>query len=527
VKQLSHKPLESSGAHAGSEAEPLLHALASANERVFSTIAHQFVRRWTKAFGGDTTIETDDGLHLQFRTLFHQLYLRGFEEPTCLLFSDLGTAQIIPVIDSIRRSQGGAPILLACLTDAQEEIVSCLAPMNRVIAITRELLSMVLCGSPLRNRETLRQLIRTHVPLRRLHPYQTARPVFGDIFFGRTRESELLLEDENGWFLITGPSKIGKSSLLHQYRWKLRRDRSPRLLSSFYINLQPCAGRPVDEVARLFAMGFRDVPYTHEDLKFSELRSFLFSVVAPPRGPIEIIIDEADAVCHMDLLITVAEFAASSGSRLIVAGRSAVRRFWRRHSSTAFGRLRDLRFMALTPEDAWNLFAKPIEALGLRVEDEAVVREYVVRQTSRMPHLVQGCARSVIELAAELNTCVITPSMLHRGSDSFFDFGLLRSHLADLETDQARLAAVEILKGVRAGLYTAERVQAALRRHGVTLSISETTDICDDLVGNCLLTWENRNYGPPRWDICETAQHHSPYLESLRRECLDRLRIRL
>jgi hypothetical protein len=331
-----------------------------------------------------------------------------------------------------------------------------------------------------------------------------------------------LLHQERDSFLITGPSKIGKTSLLQHYRLTLMRDGEPRLARSFYVNLQPCKDADVDDIARYFAVSFRDLPYVSGELKFRDLRSFLFSVTAS-LGPIEIILDEADAVCHMGLLVTVAEFASTSRSRLIVIGRGEVRFHQRRHFATAFGRLRDMRISALSSDEAWALFARPIEALGFCFDSPDAIRENLIRQTSRMPHLIQGCARLLIESASEHGTDVITLAMLRRSHNSFIDFGVLRTHLDDLRSPLSRLAAIEMLGHFRHGDYAVERIQLALQEMGIELDASKTSDLCDDLVTNCLLTWDKSGYGPPRWDIYETAQRHPQYLSSLREECLSQL----
>lgn len=508
----------------GVSAEPVFRALAMSNRGSFPLLARQFIRRWGRALGAQVEIEGWDEVQMLFVTTFSGFYLRGFEEARCVLLPpwfDVSAHRKAVLLQ--KWCPSGEPALVVCPCEQMRNGISA-ALSGRVVALALGDISAARDRQTDANREALRRVIRTQMPLLRLQPYDTTRPVAGEMFFGRQQEQELLLHQQRDSFLLTGPSRIGKTSSLHHYHWSLRKEGDPRLARSFYVNLQPCLNWGADDVARFFAMSFRDVPYTQGELSFRELRSFLYSIVSSSGGPVEIILDEADAVCGTDLLLTVAEFAASSRSRLIVIGRGAVRRFWRRHQATSFGRLRDMRFQALQPDAAWQLFARPIAALGLRIESEETAREIVLRVTSRMPHLVQGFARSVVELAARIGTATITPAMLQRPHDSFFDFGLLRGHLDDLQSPLATLAAVEVLTGFRQGLYTAERIHAALRGHGFKLNTSEIADLCDDLVTNCVLTWSTAGYGPPRWDIAETAQRHPRFLEDIRQECLEQLR---
>ena len=504
--------------------EPLLHALAAAGPRDFAVLANQFVHRWSKALGTEAVFEPSDNPTVRFKTQFTGLYLRGFEEPHCVLIPPFIKPDDLSSLGILNGISAENSLLVLCPSAEHYPLVAAALPKGRTFILSPSGIAGILAGDVSRNRDVLRRTIREQVDdLRWLHTFDTTRPVAGEMFFGRRRELDLLRYQERDCFLITGPSKIGKSSLLYHYHWALLRNKDPRLSCSFYVDLQPCTGWHEDAVARFFATKFRDVPYTSRDLKFRELRSFLFTVQEKARSPIEIIIDEADAVCHMDLLLTVAEFATSSRSRLIVVGRGAVRRFWLKHQSTAFGRLRDLRFQVLSRDEAWHLFTRPIEALGLRLESPELIRELILRETSRMPHLIQHCARSVITLASEMSTDMITPTMLHRGRDSFFDFGILRTHLDDLHSDLARLAALNVLEGVRQGIHTPDKIQEILKGQGFTLSIGDVTYLCDDLVMNCLQTWDHSGYGPPRWDICETAQRHAAYLASIRQECLNRV----
>lgn len=506
----------------GGAGDSILQALATANSGNFPNLARHFIKRWSKALKAETITEEIDGSGAQFKTVLSGLYLRGFEEPGALLLPAFSTPTWVKFSERLRQFTSGDPPLLLCASEKLFEEVTNLLPKGRAAILSPQAIALVLSHDSTSSRNVLQHAIRQQMPLLRLQPYDTTRPVAGEMFVGRDHEMNLLRNQERDSFLITGPSKIGKTSLLKHYHWTLRRERDPRLSRSFYINLQPCAGLTEDEVARFFAVYFRDMPYTSGNLVFRELRSFLFSVLDSVGGPIEIVLDEADAVCHVGLLVTVAEFASVSRSRVIVIGRGRVRQYQRQHYATPFGRLREMRFHALSAENAWLLFRRPIESLGFRIESLDMVQEALLRQTSRMPHLIQGCARSVVEFASESGADLITAAMVRRSHDSFLDFGVLRTHLDDLQSIRSRLAAIEVLEGARQGVFTAARIQHALRNHGIEVSTSEASDLCDDLVTNCLLTWDKSGYGPPRWDIYETAQRHSHYVSALREECISK-----
>jgi hypothetical protein len=503
--------------------DSILQALATANAGNFPNLARHFIKRWSKALRAETITEEIDQSGAQFKTVLKGLYFRGFEEPHALLLPVFWTPTRSCLAERLRQFTAGDPPVLLCTSEKQSWELTALLPQGRAVVLSPQTIAAVFSNDLIRSRSALQQAIRQQVPLLRLQPYDTTRPVVGEMFVGREHEMNLLRNQERDSFLITGPSKIGKTSLLQHYRWTLRREGDLRAARSFYVNLQPCASLREDEVARYFAVSFRDVPYTSGNLILNELRSFLFSVVTSVGGPVEIILDEADAVCHMDLLVIVAEFASLSRSRVIVIGRGKVRQYQRRHYGTAFGRLREMRFHALDVENAWLLFQRPIESLGFQIESPDAVRETLLRQTSRMPHLIQSCARSVVEFVSESGADIITAAMVRRCHDSFLDFGVLRTHLDDLQSPRNQLAAIEVLEGVRQRIFTVDRIQQALRTYGIEITASEASDVCDDLVTNCLLTWDKFGYGPPRWDIYETARHHSNYLSALREESISKL----
>ena len=501
----------------------MLQALATANAGNFAMIARHFVKRWEKAIGADVVVEEFTESSVYFRMSLSGLYMRGFEDPRALVLAASQTQTRTSLLEALRPFSAGDPPLLLCPSESQFAEVKALMPRNRAAVLSPHAIKRVLAGGS-EAFDALRTSIREQLPLLRLQPYDTTRPVFGEMFTGRRHELNLLVELERDSFLITGPTRIGKTSLIQHYQWLMRREGNPRSSRSFYLNLQSCENESEDEVARRFAVHFRDVPYTANNLTMRELRSFLYSVLARAGGPVDITLDEADAVCHTNLLVTTAEFAAASRSRLIVIGRGRVRRYLRKHHATAFGRLRDLRFQALNAAEAWTLFRHPLECLGLRIESPEETRKLLLRLSSRMPHLVQSCARFVVEQAAEQGTQIVTVHMLRRSQDSFLDYGILRTHFDDLQSDRARLAAIAVLTRLKEPAITLERIQQALDEQGIAVSANETADLCDDLVTNCLLTWEKMDYAPPRWDIYEAARQHHSFLIALQRECLVNLR---
>jgi len=495
-----------------------------------------FVLHWTKALGAsEVRRDVKQGL-FHFVVDPGKTYLRGFEHLSFwLLTPETPVSEFLRLHHQTSERKGEVgnyradkPILL-CLSAEQEKEAHHRIRGGRVVILGLGEILNILNQSGGRGRGYLLKTIRSQVSPLSLHPYDISRPVSGDVFVGRRTALDILIHQEQANLLIVGPSKIGKSSLLHQLKHLRQCAGDPILARSFYINLQPCAyNASPEEVARYIAMHFRETHYTLHDLTERDIRSFFSSVVARLGGPFELILDECDAICKEgqgDLLERIAEFASSYHCRLILIGRGNLLRYCQRRNATALGRLRELRFRPLRPDDAWELFSAPLLGLGLTIEEPEKLRAHVLRITSRMPHLIHEAAREIVEAVHITDSKVVSSSLFRRGHNPFSNFGLLKSHLNDLANARSRFVACTLLLNPDCKQYDASRVGGILRKEGLKPNTMQITELCDDLVINCLLGWESRGYSAPRWDIQETAKENPELLREFREEARTQLHL--
>src|SRR5262249_45234685 len=122
-----------------------------------------------------------------------------------------------------------------------------------VILAPDVIVSIITSVSPI---SLLAQLIRQSVSRSQLNPFDIELPTNENMFFRRARALRRLFDYETLSFSIAGPSKIGKTSLLHQYRRLLGLRRDPRYSSSYFIDFSCCEPSPTGSVRRYFFKHF-------------------------------------------------------------------------------------------------------------------------------------------------------------------------------------------------------------------------------------------------------------------------------
>ena len=532
AEQLTSAPLTSAAragpAGAGAPA-PILRALAECGPAQFPTLAGQMARLFCKALDADLAAgDNTDSLCHYFLPALDRLHFRAMQVPDCFILHSEDASH--HVVDSALRkslSSGTDIPLLLCSCEEKAREVSTKIPKGRAVILPPEVFARIIESSGTDALAALREAILAQIHPLRVQPYDTTRPATGNMFFGRELEMKLLLYSETQSFIITGPSKIGKTSLVMQFIWTLRRLRDPRLATTHYITFQPCERMGPDDIARYFARHFRDNHYTRVGLRFDDLRNFVGTLRAATSGPLTLILDEADAVCHTSLLTLLADFAREGVLRLIVLGRGAMRRHWLQNRASGFSRFRELRPAGLIPGVAASLVCDVLGELGYAIENREAFCAELLRMTASQPFHLQHCARGVLELAIAEETTTITVDMLHRTTDSFVDLGRLRSHLNDLHTPQARLAAACLLQSGDLQHFSIDSVRTLLRERGLSHDTNSAIAICEDLVINHLLGWDEHGFSAPPWDMCEIARKHPQIMRNFRDEYLEASRCHL
>ncbi len=189
---------------------------------------------------------------------------------------------------------------LICLTEKafQRFADSQSIPRYRVLVLSPSDQRLVV-----QNRGYLLHLVRKQIPFRKLIPFSISDPPSSTMFVGRASELRSLV-DENQDFALCGPGGIGKTSLLHQMQRTLRLERSPRASRIVVVDLI----RHSDPYTAATEIAWRvqPTPRSYDKVGLENLEMFLKHVKSTDirfhDGPIDLIIDEADAVLEGDSL---------------------------------------------------------------------------------------------------------------------------------------------------------------------------------------------------------------------------------
>lgn len=383
---------------------------------------------------------------------------------------------------------GGRGTLIAVPSAAQKEAVQQIVPEGRcVILDATEVEGLLTNGNPL---EVLKEHLRRQIPLPRLIPYDIMHPAAPNMFFGRREILDRFHNEEGTSFALAGPGRIGKSSLLKQYQFELRRNREDeRRHRLFFIDCLPYNELDPDDLAQRLAL---DISADSEANRVNTktLLRFLRRHSHDGNRPLDLLLDEVDSVCSSDAMEGISEAVRCGFCRVILCGKGGLYAMMRRRDSQFARRLELIRPEPLDPDSAARLLLEPLAALGITPEDETALRQVVFTLTARRPHLIQECAKHLFQFAQADRTATITERHLERLSAHFAELSHALLPLEDMRNDLTRLL---VLLWLREGgrLITVAYLQQLAKRHGLDLSAAEALEICDDLWICNVLTWEN------------------------------------
>jgi len=272
---------------------------------------------------------------------------------------------------------GFALPFLACTTDSAIEFLNSRSTIRpgRCVVLSRSALSTILSSEePIGQ---LRQQILRQIPFRRLMPFTPSNPVEGAMFFGRETELEMLVEQDNVDYAFCGSGGIGKTSLMRQVQWVLKKSREPRADRIVEVDLLDC--RPDgDAAAREIAQRVTHTSFSHV-LGVNDLVPFFRRTKGVGRrfreGPIELFIDEVDEVLEHDresgypLLKALRHAKNQRLVNLTLIGRTETRRVTSDKSNPFYDRLRLVNVGRLGKGHSRDLLFHPLEHLGIRLDE--------------------------------------------------------------------------------------------------------------------------------------------------------------
>jgi hypothetical protein len=470
----------------------LIEVLANGWDPSYYRLVQELVMRWKNKFNTNTEIKYIGENELHFVTDLSDIRLRGMGEVECLLIGgdNPSIAHAVQKFWKEEKIPGRLPFVLTLSKLAYEQVQAVL-PHERCLVLSAEQVQELLNATE--PRQFLKRYIWQQIPKHRLIPYTILLPVEGAMFFGRHNDLDRLRNQEDVSFAIAGPSRIGKTSLVKQYKREMSREDNPQNPCRFYINLYDCKDKTPDGVARHIAMEVG--PSSRSDKVTSDsLVHFLRYKRAMLDRPLDLLVDEVDEVCQGETFKALGAAARQGFCRLVLCGRGVLLKMALSTQSPLGCRLELIRLEPLDDKSARNLLLEPLADLGFSVDNPDRLVEHVFRLTGKLPHLLQFYGMKLANLATEEKTDTI--SMMHVDTlrwdfetAQYFTSPLLQD-LADTET---RLIALLLLKSGEQELKIS-LVRDIAAQQGLYLDHARTVDICNDLVINNVLAWHNGSF---------------------------------
>jgi len=420
-------------------------------------------------------VENAEGI-LFFTIDLHRLHLRGTNEPVNLL--PLWEKHQYPedVLNILAAHSQAVFELLLCFTEDSYKTFTGIKRGRNICVVSRaELAALAKHPNPTMH---LSHLVVGQLGILQVCPYNTVNPAEGNMFFGRTSELHTLTQNSTTSFAIFGSSRIGKSSLLKQYRRLSLRYKLPHSSRMFFINL--FGGSPRAEgFFRHIAMAISATRQAARVSSGNDFLKFLHFQKNSRRGPLDLLLDEVDSHCRLPEFEYLGHAAKEGLVRLILVGRANLMEFAMDPNSRFSSRLSVLRPGALDLESARNLLLAPMRSLGITFTSQSCIT-HICRMTGQLPFLLQYYGGGLVDIICKRDSTVITEKLIEEFESNFDTVHFLMLPLAEISDTTTRALALAILKSEQ-DVFTVNDISDLARRLPLDLSPDEIFTKCNHL----------------------------------------------
>ena len=427
---------------------------------------------------------------MRFTLDLNQLRLRNTNNVPCLILT--GSAEFARhETEAFLRRYGQEkipfvfPLTLSALKGAQTVTTG----QRKLLVSPKDLVELIESNDAI---ECLRRLLRNAIGVRALLPYDITQPARGAMFFGRKFELERLTEEEDISFAVAGPGRIGKSSLLEEYRRLLIRNRDPRASRCFYISFYDCTDTSDDKIARHLAMRIEPTSRSNT-IHTQDIIQFLRIEYKRQGGPLELLLDEVDNVCLGRTFEFLGQAIREQLCRVVLAGRGILLKAMCDENCALNHRIALIRPEPLDENSAKSLLLAPLAELGLSVlqPDRSAAR--VLQLTGRLPHLIQFYAAKLVNLAVDEGIDSISLAHIDRLTWDFETAQFFLGALKGPGLKKTGLIAKLILASGRKQ-FTVPAVKMLAENRNISLDFDETINTLNDLIINNILAWNKGSF---------------------------------
>ena len=278
-------------------------------------------------------------------------------------------------------------------SDVKEALRHVPGQVNWVILSESETRTILLDHDSQEARAILCRAIVTQSPMERVSPYRSSGTGIEDAyhrsFLGRQRELEQLLAGHHQNFLLVGPRRMGKSSLLKALRRELQRQQPSVLITTFCF----------DSSGSLSALFFGQAGLcadTPDDLYRSVLtRSEQHQVFLLDEVDYFLDVEKRDNYPFCSMMRAL---SAEGRASFVMSGHREVQEALRTadHPLRNFGE--KLLLGPLDRESAAQMIAAPVAAFGLRLTKADATIDWICDQTACRPHLLAFVGATILKL---------------------------------------------------------------------------------------------------------------------------------
>lgn len=470
----------------------LLTKLAVGWQPSHCVLGQELVQLWREKLNAPTEIKEINENGLYFVTNLSDIRLRGMEQVACLVLAGDRADIAQRVVQEFWKKAdmlGSVPVVLTLSAEAHKQALACLPCTHCLILSATQVVQLFDADAA---QQFLKRSLWQRIGKRRLIPYTILNPVVGNMFFGRRYELSDLRDGDNVSYAVAGPSRIGKTSLVMHFRDTMLREHDPRSSRRFYISFYSCQDKSAYGVAHFFAMQL-DASSRSNRVTPESLVNFLLYQRSRLGGPLDLLLDEVDEVCQSEAFQCLGEAARHGYCRLVLCGRGVLLRMMLRGQSSLACRLKLLRLQPLDEDSARRLILEPLTDLGFSVSEPGPLVNHVSQLTGRLPHLLQFYGQKLAELAAQESVESITMRHVESIKWDFETAQYFLSPLQDLTSPEVRLIALSLLQsGIKQ--FSIPGVRSLAEKQGIILDQACTIDICNELVINNVLSWNNGSF---------------------------------
>jgi hypothetical protein len=452
------------------------------------SLAQELVQRLASKLETHAVIRECAENRLYFILHLTDIHLRTMHEVPCLLLG--GEADVSNALSDFWKRHNTPqfiPFILTLSASSYEQAINHLSN-GRCFILSPEQIRVLLNANDAQ--QQLKQFLFQQVPRRTLIPYNIFQPAEGAMFFGREEELDRLEEEDATSFSIAGPGRVGKTSLLENYRQRMLRSHNQRVLR-IKVSFYKSDPNP-DAAARFLALEIWNSKLSNR-MTASGLVNFLRYMRSVHGKPLELLLDEVDEVCQGEAFKYLGEAARMGLCRLVLLGKGVLLKMMLSARSPLDCRLELLRLGPLTDSAAHHLLLKPLTDLGFQISNADRLLGEILLFTGRLPHLLQLFGKKLAEFAIKEGTETIGWDLLEQLRGDFLITQYFIKSLNDLENPEARLLGLTLVEEGQENISIAH-VQEAARRKGLHLDSQRVMEICIDLVINNVLVWNNGSY---------------------------------